>query len=621
MTSTSKRVIPTVPNPALKHELQKYGESVVEESNDPSEVGQERQMTEQFEIDETGVFFIGSGTRIYVCAPLHVLAKTRDTRNGTWGRLLRWKDDDGEIHEWVMPMEVLEGDSNELRRELSSQGLKLPVTSSPRERLYLPTYIREHKQESRVRIIDKTGWHGNQYVTPSRVYGHGNEVLRFQSPSYPNEDHTISGTLEGWITNVSKKAVGNSRLTFAICAAFGGPALDLLNVQSGGFHMIGKSSSGKSILLSASASVWSSPKTFVRNWRSTSNGLEGIAAKSNDHFLILDELSQCSPKEAGAAAYMLANGQGKTRANRDGYVKTTSNWRLLFLSSGEESLSSLVSSAGESTKAGQEIRLAEFESDAGRGMGVFDSCQDHPNSAEFARALSSASQQYYGTAGPAFLEYLVENPEKAKELLDRYLERFRSQALRTKGSPQRERVADRFGLLSAVGELATRIGLTGWEEGDALASCLTCFHSWEEGYGIALKEDQLSKQRVKSFFEAHGESRFGDLNSSVDRIIHNKAGYYRTSTEGCRIYSVFTQVFRGEICRGMNYRTVEKYLASIGWLKVDKESSRLKVRLPGSKNPQRVYAFTEKVWEDQEDHDEEATNAIDSFSNDECIDF
>ncbi|WP_457589305.1 DUF927 domain-containing protein, partial [Legionella pneumophila] len=49
-----------------------------------------------------------------------------------------------------------------------------------------------------------------------------------------------------------------------------------------------------------------------RLWRSTTNGLEGLAALHNDGLLILDELSQMDPREAGEAAYLLANGQGKT---------------------------------------------------------------------------------------------------------------------------------------------------------------------------------------------------------------------------------------------------------------------------------------------------------------------
>ena len=41
------------------------------------------------------------------------------------------------------------------------------------------------------------------------------------------------------------------------------------------------------------------------------------------------------PKQAGEAAYMLANGKGKARASRTGDARAPASWRLLFLSSGE----------------------------------------------------------------------------------------------------------------------------------------------------------------------------------------------------------------------------------------------------------------------------------------------
>ena len=87
------------------------------------------------------------------------------------------------------------------------------------------------------------------------------------------------------------------------------------------------------------------------------NGLEGLAAVHNDGLLILDELSQIDPKEAGEAAYLLANGQGKNRASKLGTIKPSNRWSLIFLSAGEESLTTLMARAGQRTNAGQEISI------------------------------------------------------------------------------------------------------------------------------------------------------------------------------------------------------------------------------------------------------------------------
>lgn len=555
-----------------------------------------RPLPDGFSIDEHGVYFDAAEERVFVCGPLSVLAKTRDTENCGWGRMLEWRDDDGVRHRWIMPMDLLEGDSLELRRELARRGLKLPVVLRPSERHLLQSYLKQHEQDDRLRVVDQTGWHNKQYVTPSKTFGGGNEKMVFYPLRGADTSTSSDSSLNEWITKVSLPAIGNSKLAFVLSAAFGAPALELLNEPSGGFHLIGKSSSGKSTLLLAAASVWSRPADFIRTWRSTSNGLESVAASLNDNLLILDELSQCDPREAGAVAYMLANGQGKIRANKLGGPRMLQRWRLLFLSNGEESLSGLISSAGKTTKAGQEIRLAEFDADAGKSMGVFEHLGSAATAADFARQLALVTAQHYGIAGPCWVKYLVENYSLAKEKLQAGVDDFMSKALQQDQSSQKGRVARRFAAVAAAGELATEQGLTGWSKGTAMESCLRCFNSWNERFGEPQREEQSIKQAVRTFLELHGASRFDDMDSSTDRIISNRAGFYRVLSDGGREYRVFTDVFRREICVGADYRTAEKYLVSIGWLRADSSSSRPKERLPGFKNPQRIYSFTDRVW-------------------------
>jgi uncharacterized protein (DUF927 family) len=109
---------------------------------------------------------------------------------------------------------------------------------------------------------------------------------------------------------------GNSRLAFALSVAFCGPLLDIMGEQSGGFHIVGKSQSGKSTSLYAAGSVWGKGDRDgqVRSWRGTTNGTEGIAAETSDTLLILDEMGQADSREVGDITYMLANNTGKQRA-------------------------------------------------------------------------------------------------------------------------------------------------------------------------------------------------------------------------------------------------------------------------------------------------------------------
>lgn len=56
---------------------------------------------------------------------------------------------------------------------------------------------------------------------------------------------------------------------------------------------------------------------FVRTWRITDKALEALATRHNDTLLILDEMSQVDPNQAGEVAYMLGNGRGKGRGRRE----------------------------------------------------------------------------------------------------------------------------------------------------------------------------------------------------------------------------------------------------------------------------------------------------------------
>ncbi|WP_242441293.1 DUF927 domain-containing protein [Stenotrophomonas maltophilia] len=154
------------------------------------------------------------------------------------------------------------------------------------------------------------------------------------------------GSLDDWRRDVARRCQDNSRLVLAVSAMFAGPLLHFTGATGGGFHLVGGSSSGKSTALRVAASVVGPPE-YAREWRSTANGLEGVAVLHNDATLILDELAQIDPKQAGDAAYLLANGKGKSRANRAGEARAAARWRVLILSAGEVGLAQHMAEVGK----------------------------------------------------------------------------------------------------------------------------------------------------------------------------------------------------------------------------------------------------------------------------------
>src|SRR6202000_667134 len=111
--------------------------------------------------------------------------------------------------------------------------------------------------------------------------------------------------------------------------------------DSGGLHLMGNSTVGKTTALRAAASVFGG-RDYMRSWRATSNAMESTAAQHSDALLILDEIGQVEPQGGGDIVYMIGNGAGKGRATRTATAKPVLTWRLLFLSSGEKTLSAIM---------------------------------------------------------------------------------------------------------------------------------------------------------------------------------------------------------------------------------------------------------------------------------------
>jgi uncharacterized protein (DUF927 family) len=473
----------------------------------------------RFEVSDRGVVFNGPPDKegnpkppVWICAPLHVLAKTRDSKSAGWGLLLEWRDADRVAHQWAMPIELLQRDGGaEARCELARQGLAIAPGRAARE--LFPAYLQVWPTDARARCVGRLGWHDEVYVLPTEAVGEAGETVVFQNPHGVEPALSASGTCDEWRESVAALAQGNSRLVFAISIAFAGPLLELAGEDSGGFHLRGPSSTGKSTALKLAASVWGNPSAYCRLWRATANGLEGLAALHNDGLLILDELSQMDPMEAGEAAYLLANGQGKNRASRNGSARQAARWRVLFLSAGEESLSALMAHAKRKPTAGQEIRMAEVDADAGTGMGALEVLHGYDTPAALALVLKDAATRHYGAVGFEWLRRIVDDRSKLASVLADGVRQFVEEFAPANAGGQIERVARRFGLIAVAGETATRYGLTGWPKHECERAAAKCFASWLESFGwTGNREERELLAQVQSFLEQHGASRFEDMN-------------------------------------------------------------------------------------------------------------
>ncbi|MEO9091118.1 MAG: DUF927 domain-containing protein [Rhodanobacter sp.] len=534
----------------------------------------------------------------WICSPMVVPATTRDADGSEWGRLLVFTDRDGLEHRWAMPMTMMATDGADLRTELLRQGLEI-ATDGIRRR-HLLNYIQWADPETAARCVTRTGWHDDAFVLPTRTFNDEVEPVIYQTASLDGVALSQAGTLEGWREQVAMPCVGNSRLVLAIAAGFAGPCLGLAGAEGGGLHLRGPSSVGKSTALQLAGSLFGSPARYVRTWRQTDNALEGVASLHSDLLLILDEIKELAAKDAGAVAYMLGNGQGKGRANRSGSARAPARWRLLFLSSGEVGLGDLIAQGGGTLHAGHEVRFIDVPADAGAGLGLFERVPDGIAPGVFADQLKQAAATHFGHALPAFLEVLTSDVAGNRALLVKMRDALADELVDGAADGQVRRVAQRFALIAAAGELATHHGLTGWPAEEAERGARACFRDWLAGRGTkGNTEPAAMLAAVRAFFELHGESRFTPWHADerTPRTI-NRAGFRKDSANGPE-YFVESGVFRNEITKGFDARSVAKLLIELGVLLpgVDGKASRSE-RLPDNRNA-RVYRITPKLWEIQ----------------------
>jgi len=510
-----------------------------------------------------------------------------------------------------MPARMLSADGGEYRATLLNMGLRIATT--PRARNLLTQYLQSRAPEEFASCTDRIGWHGRAAVLPRETVTSGTDTERivFQSDAPIENTFRTKGTPEQWRGYVGAMCVGNSRLAFAVACAFAGPLLRPAGMESGGFHYRGDSSSGKTTALKLAASVYGGAN-YLQRWRATDNALEAIAAQHCDGLLIVDELAQIDPKVAGECAYMLANGQGKARANRTGTPRARQVWLLLFLSAGELGLADHMAEGQKRARVGQEVRMVDIAADAGAGLGAFENLHTAPNGAAFAKHVTQQAQAVYGATGRAWLQWCCDNADTLKASIRTSAAKIAARLIPPNASGQVERVGARFALVGAAGELATAAGLTGWPVGESERAAAACFNAWRAARGGDGNGEILAMLRqVRRFLELHAEGRFAMWHRGSDdhapktlqragvrRMLNAEGEPVKTNSQfgaeyGDRMpaalgegvsfeFFILAETFRTELCQGFDFKAVARVLLDHGCLAPDKgRTFDCKPRLPG----------------------------------------
>lgn len=507
----------------------------------------------------------------WIASPIHAEAITASERETEIGLLLKFRNPFGRWVQWAAPMRLLKGSGEELRGELLDLGMQI----DPRNRNLLNQWMMSRLSRIKARMLaaTRTGWHrdGHVFVLPGRNIGAEADGVVFQSEHATHDEFTQAGTLAGWQTEIGRRCHGNPMLILPVSAALAGPLLGRVGRSGAGLHFDGDSSLGKTTALRAAASVWGG-EGFIRTWRATANGLEGVAAALNDTTLILDEIGEADPRDIGAIVYAIGNGIGKARATRTGAARSVYRWRVVLLSSGERTLEATLAEGGRRIKAGQTVRMLDIPCQ--RRHGIFDALHDQPDGRALSDTLRAAALRHHGHVGPAFVEGLAADDRDFGAQLAQLigLPAFES------GDELEGRAAATFAAVAMAGELGIEYGLLPWQQGEALDAAVLAFDAWRHRRGRGQTETCQILQAIEDFIDRHGDSRFSDKLAGESPLIRDRAGWWRDEEHG-RIHYLTAAGLR-EATTGFDFTRALDALEGAGWLVErgrDKRATQIKV--------------------------------------------
>lgn len=222
---------------------------------------------------------------------------------------------------------------------------------------------------------------------------------------------STAGDFGKWLDFTKKNIRRNpqiiARIVFA--ASLASVLIEPLFCNCFWLHLWGESESAKTVLTMCAASIWGNPSIshFITTFNSTYVGNEKGAAFSGSLPYMLDELQILdSKKEMDSLIYMLTEGSGRSRGNKQGGLDNVPHWKNCVISTGEKPINSTRSNGGAVN------RVVECE------------CKEH--FFEEPRSVAAFVQSNYGWFGKAFLGHLAQEGvmEHAEELLEQYSDRL-----------------------------------------------------------------------------------------------------------------------------------------------------------------------------------------------------
>jgi putative DNA primase/helicase len=380
-----------------------------------------------------------------------------------------------------------------------------------------------------------------------------------------------SGDVEAWKSNVAMLAKGHPLLRFLLCLALTGPLLRLLGAESFGVHLCDVTSTGKTTGSLLACSVWGaanrpgSGPTLLFSFNSTTNALESLCESRNDMLMVFDEIGSHDGGSFTVTIYRIAGGVQKGRLGRDGNLRECSEWQFTFITTGERSvLETLAEDTREGrVRSGQTVRLLNLDTD-----NRIIRAKNQSEATEIVSTIRSAIIENYGSAGPEFVQRLIEamrddhiDRDTLRETWDDCLDDLMVPNLEN----HHVRALRHLALVALAGLLAVDLDILPFTDAEILESVHVArdmYLASPDMLGDAARE----AQNVKDYIEENRD-RFRRYTKGSEPVRGGQVGYQYT-LHG-EVFYLFTKLGLGRAAKARNLKGVLKFLLDRNLLHVN----------------------------------------------------
>ncbi|MBN2629749.1 MAG: DUF927 domain-containing protein [Rhodobacteraceae bacterium] len=306
-------------------------------------------------------------------------------------------------------------------------------------------------------LIEKAGWHGNTYVSPSGAVANAGDQRFILRP-----EKRISAKTQGTLaehhaaaTTALTGATGNILLPGYLSGLVGCLVNFIDHDLSPVISNEGKAKHGKTSVVKMSAAHFGPPDTtgLFGKADATATAIENLAERGNGAVVAMDEggASKADSAEWQRLILQWADNIGRGRGKQDGGIQRTKTWKTCFLLSSEIGTVAAMESAGIDIKTGAVSRVFIVNFD---GAPLLDKAG--PEVAAI-RILSGDDKEraVYGVSGIVFAEKLAQVGREAV--------RARVSALEAEWADLAKGAGDRIvataAILTVAGEIAQEAGL------------------------------------------------------------------------------------------------------------------------------------------------------------------